>query len=180
MIIPVLNEINNEIIRSEYTKMVADAIGIDENALEKEIRKMNSVDNLEVNEDKEIKKIVTKSLTISEKAQKNLLSVFFVPDSHFTFAQINEMIDNSYFSNKTLINVKSTIDKLICTVNNVKELIEQLYTEYIEEPEMQPVLTDLISISEAFTNLKPEDFECVIQENIARINNKLKLEKMND
>lgn len=35
MIIPVLNEINNEIIRSEYTKMVADAIGIDENALEK-------------------------------------------------------------------------------------------------------------------------------------------------
>ena len=217
MIIPVLNEINNEIIRSEYTKMVADAIGIDENALEKEIRKMNSVDNLEVNEDKEIKKIVTKSLTISEKAQKNLLSVFFVPDSHFTFAQINEMIDNSYFSNKTLINVKSTIDKLICTVNNVKELIEQLYTEYIEKPEMQPVLTDLISISEAFTNLKPEDFECVIQENIARIkrcqweeekekmrklyknadedetealkiqmqlrdkiNNKLKLEKMND
>lgn len=145
------------------------------------------------------------------------MSVFFVPDSHFTFAQINEMIDNSYFSNKTLINVKSTIDKLICTVNNVKELIEQLYTEYIEEPEMQPVLTDLISISEAFTNLKPEDFECVIQENIARIkrcqweeekekmrklyknadedetealkiqmqlrdkiNNKLKLEKMND
>ncbi len=217
MLIPVLNEINNEIIRSEYTKMVADAIGIDETALENEIRKMNSVNNLQVNEDKEIKKIVTKSLTISEKAQKNLLSVFFVPDSHFTFARINEMIDNSYFSNETLINVKSTIDKLICTVNNVKELIEQLYTEYIENPDIQQVLTDLISTSEAFTNLKPEDFECAIQENIARIkrcqweeekekmrklyknadedetealkfqmqlrdkiNNKLKLEKMND
>lgn len=40
---------------------------------------MNSVDNLEVNEDKEIKKFVTKSLTISEKAQKNLLSVFLYP-----------------------------------------------------------------------------------------------------
>ena len=217
MLIPVLNEINNEIIRSEYTKMVADAIGIDETALENEIRKMNSANNLQVNEDKEIKKIVTKSLTISEKAQKNLLSVFFVPDSHFTFARINEMIDNSYFSNKTLINVKSTIDKLICTVNNVKELIEQLYTEYIENPDIQQVLTDLISTSEAFTNLKPEDFECAIQENVARIkrcqweeekekmrklyknadedetealkfqmqlrdkiNNKLKLEKMND
>ncbi len=101
--------------------------------------------------------------------QKNLLSVFFVPDSHFTFAQINEMIDSSYFSDETLINVKSTIDKLICTVNNVKELIEQLYTEYIEKPEMQKVLTDLINISETFTNLKPEDFECAIQENIARI-----------
>lgn len=169
MIIPVLNEINNEIIRSEYTKMVADAIGIDEDALVKEIRKINSVDTLAVNTEQDIKKIVTKSISISEKAQKNLLSVFFVPDNHFTFAQINEMIENSYFSNKTLINVKSTIDKLICTVNNVKELIEQLYTVYIEEPDIQLVLTDLISISECFTNLKPEDFECAIQENIARI-----------
>ena len=167
--IPVLMEINNEIIRSEYVKMVADAIGINENALETEIRKLKFSSGFETNTEKDIKKIVTKSLTISEKVQKNLLSVFFVPDSHFTFARINEMIDNSYFTNETLINVKSTIDKLILTVNNVKELIEQLYTEYIKKPEMQKVLTDLISISETFTNLKPEDFECAIRENIARI-----------
>ena len=215
--IPVLMEINNEIIRSEYVKMVADALGINENSLEMEIRKIQSGNSFEDNSERNIKRIVTKSLTISEKVQKNLLSVFFVPDSHFTFAQINEMIDSSYFSNETLINVKSTIDKLILTVNNVKELIEQLFTEYIENPEMQKVLTELISISETFTNLKPEDFESVIQENIARIrrcqweeekekmrklyknadedetealkiqmqlrdkiNNKLKLEKMND
>ena len=168
-LIPVLMEINNEIIRSEYVKMVADAIGINENALETEIRKLKFSSGFETNTEKDIKKIVTKSLTISEKVQKNLLSVFFVPDSHFTFARINEMIDNSYFTNETLINVKSTIDKLILTVNNVKELIEQLYTEYIKKPEMQKVLTDLISISETFTNLKPEDFECAIRENIARI-----------
>ena len=167
--IPVLMEINNEIIRSEYVKMVADAIGINENSLETEIRKLKFGSGFESDTETDIKKIVTKSLTISEKVQKNLLSVFFVPDSHFTFARINEMIDNSYFTNETLINVKFTIDKLILTVNNVKELIEQLYTEYIEKPEMQKVLTDLISISETFTNLKPEDFECAIRENIARI-----------
>lgn len=216
-VIPVLIEINNDIIRSEYTKMIADAIGIDERALQSEIRKVKNNQLSSENEDTEIKKIVTKKLTISQKAQKNLLSVFFVPDNQFTFAQINEMIDNSYITDETLINVKSTIDKLICTVNNVKELIEQLYTEYIEQPEIQTLLTDLISISETFTNLKPDDFKCVIEENIARIkrcqweeekekirklyknadeddtealklqmqlrdkiNNKLKLEKMND
>lgn len=216
-IIPVLMEIKNGIIRSEYVRMVADAVGVDEKALLREVSKTSNRNSFTPVEDKEIKKIVTKTLTISEKAQKNLLSVFFVTDNRFTFAQINEMIDNSYFSNETLINVKSTIDKLICTVNNVKELIEQLYTEYIEKPEIQQVLTDLISISETFTNLKPEDFQCVIQENIQRIrrcqweeekekmrklyknadedetealkiqmqlrdkiNNKLKLEKMND
>lgn len=217
LVLPVLMEINNEIIRSEYTKMVADSIGVDESALEREMRKLQNSEVPQAAEEREIKKIVTKKLTISEKAQKNLLSVFFVPDNHLTFAQINEMIDNSYFTNETLINVKSTIDKLICTVNNVKELIEKLYTEYVEKPEIQNVLTDLISISETFTNLKPEDFKCVIEENIARIkrcqweeekekirklyknadeddtealklqmqlrdkiNNKLKLEKMND
>lgn len=216
-IIPVLIEINNDIIRAEYTKMIADAIGIDERALLSEIRKIKYNQSVSATEETEIKKIVTKKLTISQKAQKNLLSVFFVPDSHLTFAQINEMIDNSYITDETLINVKSTIDKLICTVNNVKELIEQLYTEYIEKPEIQTILTDLISISETFTNLKPDDFKCVIEENIARIkrcqweeekekirklyknadeddtealklqmqlrdkiNNKLKLEKMND
>ena len=217
LIIPVLMEINNEIIRSEYTKMVADSVGIDEIALEREIRKLKTGMSRQAAEEREINKIVTKTLTISQKAQKNLLSVFFVPDNHLTFAQINEMIDNSYITDETLINVKSTIDKLICTVNNVKELIEKLYTEYIEKPEIQNVLTDLISISETFTNLTPDDFRCVIEENIARIkrcqwedekekmrklyknadeddtealklqmqlrdkiNNKLKLEKMND
>ena len=79
------------------------------------------------------------------------------------------MIDNSYFSDETLINVKSTIDKLICTVNNVKELIEQLYTAYIENPEIQRLLTDLTNIAETFMNLSPEDFQSVIEENIGRI-----------
>lgn len=168
--LPVLLEIHNEIIRGEYIKMVADALKIDEKALANEVQKLANTNSFEPVQRAEIKKIVTKNVSVSEKAQKNLLSVFLVNDSHFTFAQINEMIDNSYFSNETLINVKLTIDKLICTVNNVKELIEQLYTAYIENPEIQQVLTDLISIAETFTNLSPEDFQSVIDENIRRIN----------
>ena len=167
--LPVLAEIHNEIIRSEYIKMVADALNIDEKALENEVAKLASVNSLNAVPQQEIKKIVTKNVSVSEKAQKNLLSVFLVNDSPFTFAQIGEMIDNSHFSNETLINVKYTIDKLICTVNNVKELIEQLYTAYIENPEIQQVLTDLTGIAETFTNLSPEDFKSVIEENIRRI-----------
>ncbi len=167
--LPVLLEIQNEIIRTEYVKMVADALNIDEKALENEIRKLASANSFGQPQQQEIKKIVTKNVSVSEKAQKNLLSVFLVSDSPFTFTQISEMVDNSHFSNETLINVKSTIDKLICTVNNVKELIEQLYTAYIENPEIQQVLTDLISIAETYTNLSPEDFQSVIDENIRRI-----------
>ncbi|MDO4975467.1 MAG: toprim domain-containing protein, partial [Alphaproteobacteria bacterium] len=167
--IPVLLEINNEIIRSEYIKMVADAINVDEDALINEIRKQAYINSMQPTQENNFKQIVTKNISISEKAQKNLLSVFLVSDSHFSFNQISEMIDNSYFSNETLINVKTTIDKLICTVNNVKELIEQLYTAYIENPEIQRLLTDLTNIAETFMNLSPEDFQSVIEENIKRI-----------
>lgn len=168
-LIPILLEINNEIIRSEYIKMVADAINIEEIALANEVRKQSRINSMQDFTNREIKRIVTKNVSIIEKAQKNLLSVFFVSTNPFSFTQINEMIDNSYFSNQTLINVKFTIDKLICTVNNVKELIEQLYTIYIENSEVQQVLTDLINIAETFNNLSPEDFQCVIEENIKRI-----------
>ena len=167
--IPVLLEINNEIIRSEYVRMVADAIDVDARALNDEVIKAANYNQSQSEVNKNSKQIVTKNVSISEKAQKNLLSVFFVTDSPFTFVEIAEKIDNSYFSNKMLINVKSTIDKLICTINNVKELIEQLYSAYIQDPEIQALLTELISIAETFTNLSPEDFQSIIEENIRRI-----------
>ena len=91
-----------------------------------------------------IEKIVKKNVPISEKAQKNLLSIFLVSDNHFSFEQIRQMIGDTPFTNETLINVKSTIDKLTCTVNNVKELIEKLYTAFVNEPETQKIITDLI------------------------------------
>ncbi len=170
-IIPILQEINNDIVRTEYIKMVATALNIDEKALALEVRRhKTAVLSRNDIENKNITKIVTKNVTVLEKAQKNLLSVFLVPDNHFSFAQINEMIGDTAFSDETLINVKSTIDKLICTVNNVKELIENLYTEYRENPDIQAVLADLAAISETFTNLDPKDFQTIIEENKNKIN----------
>ena len=169
-ITPILQEINNDIIRTEYVKMVATALDVDEKALAQEVRRRKASMNLkEDSGSQNITKIVTKNVTVLEKAQKNLLSVFFVPDSHFSFAQIDEMIGDTAFTDETLINVKSTIDKLICSVNNVKELIEKLYTEYCENPEIQQVLADLTGISETFTNLDPKDFQTVIEENKNKI-----------
>ena len=170
-ITPILQEINNDIIRTEYVKMVATALDIDEKALAQEVRRRKASMNLkEDSGSQNITKIVTKNVTVLEKAQKNLLSVFLVPDSHFSFAQINEMIGDTAFTDETLINVKSTIDKLICTVNNVKELIENLYTEYRENPDIQQVLADVAAISETFTNLDPKDFQTIIEENKNKIN----------
>ncbi len=166
-IIPLLQEIQNEIVQSEYIKMIADALQINENALIREIKKSS---NSKTIANTGFDRIVKKNVSILEKAQKNLLSVFLVTDNHFSFEQIKQMINDTPFTDETLINVKSTIDKLTCTVNNVKELIENLYTIFVNNPEMQKVITDLISVSETFQNLDDNDFLMVIQENINKIN----------
>ena len=166
-IIPILKEIKNEIVQSEYIRMIANTLNIDENALMREVKKAQS---FEGEKNSAIEKIVKKNIPISEKAQKNLLSVFLVTDNHFSFEEIKQMIGDTPFTDETLINVKSTIDKLTCTVNNVKELIENLYTAFVNEPETQKIITDIISISETFQNLDEKDFITAINENINKIN----------
>ena len=166
-ILPVLNEIENEIVQSEYVRMIANTLDIDETALMREVKKANRITAAAQTN---INTIVKKDIPILEKAQKNLLSVFLVTDNHFSFEQIKQMIGDTEFTDQTLINVKSTIDKLTCTVNNVKELIEQLYTAFINNPEVRTLITDLITTSETFQNLDDRDFQTAVQENINKIN----------
>ena len=162
-----IEKTKNTIIQSEYVKMIADTLQIDENALFSELKATQQSQELKK---PDVERIVKKNVSISEKAQKNLLSVFLVIDNHFSFEEIRQMIDGTAFTNETLINVKSTIDKLTCTVNNVKELIEKLYTAYADQPDTQKIITDLISIAETFQNLDDDDFVTVIRENINKIN----------
>lgn len=166
-IIPLLMEIQNKIIQAEYVKMVSDALSVDEKALLSELK---TASRTEIIKNSNVSKIVKKNIPISQKAQKNLLSVFLVTDNHFTLDEISRIIGDTPFTDETLINVKSTIDKLTCTVNNVKELIDKLYTTYVNEPEVQKLITDLISISESFQNLDETDFLTAIRENINKIN----------
>lgn len=166
-LIPILQEIQNEIIRYEYIKMIADNLQVDENALARELKKVKSLQTVSTGNSE---RIVKKNVSIVEKAQKNLLSVFLVNDNQLSIEQINQIIGDTPFTDETLINVKSTIDKLTYTVNNVKELIEKLYTTFVNDSETQKVITDLISISETFQNLSNEDFITVIKENVNKIN----------
>ena len=166
-IIPILAEIKNRIIRSEYIDMVAQSLNLDAAAIRTE---MKIFENSNLSHTEQIVKNVTKKQSIQQKAQKNLLSVFLVPDSPLTFAQINEMMAGTAFDDEILINVKSTIDKLINTVNNVKELIEHLYTEFVDNPDAQAVLPELIALSEVYKGLNETDFINVINETIAKIN----------
>ena len=87
-LIPILQEINNDIVRSEYIKMVATALSIDEKALALEVKRFKTAPLL-ANEEapKRITKIVTKNVTVFEKAQKIFFSPFFPPFLKISFSE---------------------------------------------------------------------------------------------
>lgn len=162
-ILPVLNDVQNPIIQSEYVKIVATALSLDDKALQQDVKKVNRADFI-VPEVSSVN--VTKSSPIEEIAQKNLLSLFLINTSPYSMGMISERIKSVNFTNKTLIIVKDTIDKLINTVNNVSDLTDKLYIEFSQNQEIKSLITDLICISETFNNLKENEFDAIIRENI--------------
>ena len=176
-IIDILKDVNNKIIQSEYVKMVSEIIDVDEKALLKELSKANTNTNYHFTV-QDNSGNVTKSSQLELKAQKNLLSVFLSVDSPLNYFRINELLPENIIRDEKLIIVKNTIDKLSCTVNNVRELTKELYTQFIEDDTLTQILTDLISYSEAFNGLDSEEFENAIRENISRLN-RLYIEKEN-
>lgn len=166
-IVPILNEVQNPIIQSEYVKIVATALDVDEKALNKEIQHSSVEDSFipPVNSAN-----VTISSSIDEIAQKNLLSLYFISEGTSNFAsKLSEEIKSVEFTNKTLIIVKTTIDKLIKTVNNVRELTDLLYVEFADDTEVQSLITDLICISGSFSGLNEDELETVIRENVQKL-----------
>ena len=58
---------------------------------------------------------------------------------------------------------------MACTINNVRELTKNLFTEFIEDDNLTQILTDLVDMSEAFNGLDPDELERAVRENIARL-----------
>ena len=164
-IIDILKDVNNKIIQTEYVKMVASILNINETALLKELSK---TENTTLNQNF-APQVVTKSSQFEIKAQKNLLSVFLTPDSQLSYQKLNELLPENIIQDEKLIIVKNTIDKLAQTINNVRELTKNLFTEFIEDNDLTQELTDIVQLSEAFSGLEPEEFERAVRENIARL-----------
>lgn len=167
-ILEILKDVHNKIIQTEYVKMVSEVLSIDENAILKELnkseREFEREGRLQLN-----KKVVTNSSQFEIKAQKNLLSCFLANDNALSFQQLKELLPENIIQDEKLIIVKDTIDKLSCTINNVKELTKNLYTEFIEDDNLTQILTDIVGLSEAFNGLEPAEFERAVRENVIRL-----------
>ena len=166
-IMPLVEEIPNNIVQNEYIKLISDRINIDETAL---IREVNRNKNYKTLINRDFSPIVTKTSNISEKAQKNLLSLFLAYENNADLNYLSENIKNVKFSDEKLNIIKNTIDKILCEVNNdVDVLIRTLYGKFEDDNELKNIITDIMYTAESFKGLSSEDFKTAVQENAAKI-----------
>ena len=165
--IEVLKDIDNKIIQSEYVKMVASALDVNESAILQELKRRSHYS--ETVRAAAPQNFVTKNLQFSIKAQKNLLSVYLTEEAPISLTELKEIIPQDIITDETLIIVKNTIDKITCTINNVRELKEQLFTSFISDDVLTTTITDLVYMSEAFNGLTEEEFRTAVKENVTRL-----------
>ena len=166
-IMPLAEEIPDKIVQNEYIKLISDRINIDEKALMREVRRIGSFNPPSV---QDFTPIVTKTSNISEKAQKNLLSLFLADVSNLQKSYLSESVKNVKFSNKNLQIIKSAIDKISCEVNNEADvLIKNLYVQFAEDNEVKEIITDIVFTAESFKNLSDSDFKTAVNQNKAKI-----------
>ena len=166
-IMPLVEEIPNNIVQNEYIRIISDKIDVDEKALIREINRSKMTQTV-VRPEKT--GIVTKTSNFAEKAQKNLLSLFLACGSEADFKYLSEIVKNVNISDKNLIIIRNTIDKLLYQVNNdVETLIQSLYTHFAEDNQLKDIVTDLIYIADSFKHLSDKDFKAVVKENAERI-----------
>jgi len=170
-VIPILLEINNNIVRDEYAKLIATQLGVNDEILSSELRNFNRPKNNIVTSSPTI---IKKSNNNIQKAQKNLLSLFLLNECDTYIQSLKKFLQKVEFEDENLKILLTTIDKLSFQVNNVVELIQALYVTFAENNDLRNILTELIDISKTFVGA---DYPVVIEENLAVISDSIEQNK---
>ena len=96
--------------------------------------------------------------------------MFLTDDGNTDKKFLSEVVQNVKFTDKNLIIIYQTIDKLLYGVNNeVENLIQALYKQFAEDNNLKEIITDLIYIADSFKNLSIKDFRAAALENAKKI-----------
>lgn len=166
-ITPILAEIQNDIIKNEYVKLVSMQLKVDEKALLKQVIAY-ARPKLELRV--ESTPIVKKSSNIHILAQKNLLSLYFIEEKIISFKSLNDLLKDVNFPDENLGLIKNEIDKISYEVNNVEELINRLLEKFADNEDLKAAVIDLIYSTDDKKGLSSTLMNELILENIKCIN----------
>jgi DNA primase len=176
LLIPILSEIKNLVIRDEYVKLVCERLDINEESLSLELKK-----SLQKKKSKTsvIKPIISKKVEKHLLAQKNLLSLYFINNEKLKDLCINECLKEVNFTEPCLCFVKNLIEQLQDSKPKTEDLIEDLFAKCADNEEAKKLIADVLYSLEDKEYLEEKQLKLYIEENIHCLSQQLnvKLQK---
>ncbi|MDD3420286.1 MAG: DNA primase [Candidatus Gastranaerophilales bacterium] len=162
-IVKVLSQVQNQIIRSEYIKTVAQSLDVSQMALRAELdlyqapatpSEQASLSN------------VTKTSTKLQIAQKKLLSCYFVDGSNIPPSTLNNYLDEVEFTEETLSQIKKSLREISEQAENTEILQKMLIDGFVGQIQAQQEIIDIINYSGEIKDLGSSLMKQYIEETV--------------
>jgi len=164
-LIPILSDIRNSIIRTEYIKLVSEKLIIDEEILNIEVKK-----SLQKVIQKEKNSTVEKTQNIEDNhisAQKNLLSLYFLNSEKLSPLCINNYLKEVNFTEENISLIQNEINKSLNEITNPENLSNELFTKLAENEDAKKILVDVICSVDEKKGMNTTSLEQYIRDHIA-------------
>jgi len=142
-LIPILSDVQNMLIRSEYIKLVSEKLLIDEETLNIEVKK-NSQKLIKFRGEQKISSEQQSTEPKHVLAQKNLLSLYFLNSEKLPYLCINKYLDEVNFTENNIKLIKSEIENTLNEIKDPGNLSGELFARLAENEETKKTLVDII------------------------------------
>ena len=149
-VVKVLSEVNNKIIQTEYIKDVSAKLDVSQMAVKAEL---DSYHPEARPSDRNQQPNVTKTSNKVEKAQKKLLSVYFIDGEMITLSTLNNYLEEVEFSEEPLKSIKDSLREISQRVDNSEQLQEQLINHFVGQIKAQEDIIEITGYSNELKDL---------------------------
>lgn len=162
----VLSKVNNLIIRSEYIKKISKILEIQEDVLSLEMNSSVEKEKTSLN----VKKIVTKSSSKLEIAQKKLLSVYLTNTvQNNIIEKLNNLLSEIQFEKGNTLDLVSEKLQNMASNISVNDMQQALLDEFIGNPEVQKTIIELADMAQELNEMRAGLLEQYVQETFSFI-----------
>ena len=165
-VVKVLSEVNNKIIQTEYIKTVAQTLDVSQLAIKAELDSYRPdakpAERFE-------KSNVTKTSNKLEKAQKKLLSVYFISGETITLSSLNKYLEEVEFEDESLEQIKKALRELSQQVENPEKLQEQILNHFVGQLKAQEDIIEITGYSKEIKDLSSSLVKQYVEETISFI-----------
>lgn len=166
-VVKLLSEINNKIIQTEYIKSVSKLLDVSQLAIQSELESYRPDAKLATQKNDPI---VTKTSNKLEKAQKKLLSVYFIDEEMMNFNILNNYIDEVEFTEEPLASIKDSLKEISLRVKNPEELQEQMLNQFTGQLKAQEDIIEISGYSNEIKDLSMSLLRQYVAETVSFIN----------